>query len=130
MVGYRTRSGHLRLVNLENVDEKLGEFINPAGNLLGSLKPFRVIAKQFGIVVFDHGCAGSGRGDNHVGTAEYRNEVLRSASRFGNIASIVRRLPATGLGFRKCKVDSESVENAYHRLADLREKGVYQACSE
>src|SRR6185369_1306407 len=111
-------------------DKKLGEFINPAGNLFGCPKLFRVVAEQFRVVVSDHGRAGAGRGDDRVATtAEYREEMLGSAFRFGNIAGIVGRLPATGLALRKGECDAEPVEDTHHCLADLWKKGVYQACS-
>ena len=116
----------LRL-EIQHLDEELGEFVDARRQFLGGCLASRVFGKQRRIVVLHHAGAGTRRDDNRPVVGEQRQLVRRHLARFVREAAGVGRLAAAGLFFRKVHADALPFEQRDGIHAGAGEKLVNDA---
>lgn len=117
-------------LEIEHLDQKLGQLINAGGKLLGRLLACRIGGEQRRVMVLHHAGAGTGRYDHRPVVREQGQLERRHLPRLVGKPAGIGRLTAAGLRFREVHADALALEQSDGIHAGTGEELVYYASCE
>ena len=130
MIGQRTGIVAGNVLELGDIDQKIGQFIGAGGQAFDRFDDGRVVLEQRRIMYPYHAGAGTGWQDHVIAAIEFLEDLQRQRFRGLLVSRVVTRLAAAGLGRWYYHFTTGRLQQTQCREPDARPHQVHEAGDE